>query len=73
MAVVTLKDLMDPLSKIEAATTSTNEKIDALIAVSTGSSKGGGLDAAIFNQLKAQTDLLTAIEANTSRNPRWNV
>ena len=69
MAVVTLKDLMDPLSKIEAATTSTNEKIDALIAVSTGSSKGGGLDAAIFNQLKAQTDLLTAIEANTSRNP----
>ena len=69
MAVVTLKDLMDPLSKIEAAAQSTNEKLDALIAVSGRSSSGGGLDAAIFGQLRAQTDLLTAIEANTSRNP----
>ena len=69
MAAVTLKDLMDPLSKIEAAAQSTNEKLDALIAVSGRSSSGGGLDAAIFGQLSAQTDLLTAIEANTSKNP----
>ena len=69
MAAVTLKDLMDPLTKIEAAAQSTNEKLDALIAVSGRSSSGGGLDAAIFGQLRAQTDLLTAIEANTSRNP----
>lgn len=69
MAAVTLKDLMDPLSKIEAAAKETNEKLDALIAVSGSSSSGGGLDAAIVAQLTAQTDLLTAIEANTSRNP----
>ena len=69
MAAVTLKDLMDPLSKIEAAATETNEKLDALIAVSTGSGGGGGLDAAIMGQLQAQTALLTAIEANTSRSP----
>ena len=69
MAAVTLKDLMDPLSKIEAAAKETNEKLDALIAVSGSSNSGGGLDAAIVAQLTAQTDLLTAIEANTSRNP----
>ena len=69
MAAVTLKDLMDPLSKIEAAAKETNERLDALIAVSGRSSSGGGLDAAIFGQLSAQTDLLTAIEANTSKNP----
>jgi hypothetical protein len=69
MAAVTLKDLMDPLSKIEAAAKETNEKLDALIAVSGGGNSGGSLDAAIVAQLTAQTDLLTAIEANTSRNP----
>lgn len=69
MAAVTLKDLMDPLSKIEAAAKETNEKLDALIAVSGGGNSGGSLDAAIVAQLTAQTNLLTAIEANTSRNP----
>ena len=99
MAVVTLKDLMDPLSKIEAAAQSTNEKLDALIAVSTGGSGGGDFTKEVVNQLEkqtdllrviassggnssnanqvgllidqgfAQTELLTAIEANTSRNP----
>jgi hypothetical protein len=69
MAAVTLKDLMDPLSKIEAAAKETNEKLDALIAVSASGSSGGGIDAAIVAQLRAQTDLLTAIEVNTSRNP----
>jgi hypothetical protein len=70
MAIVTLKDLMDPLSKIEAAAQITNEKLDALIAVSIGSNSGGGLDRAIVTQLTAQTDLLFAIEANTSRSMR---
>lgn len=99
MAAVTLKDLMDPLSKIEAAAQSTNEKLDALIAVSTGSGGGGDFTKEVVNQLEKQTDLLrviansggnsagagqvgllidqgfkqtellTAIEANTSRNP----
>ena len=99
MAAVTLKDLMDPLSKIEAAAQSTNEKLDALIAVSTGSDGGGNFTKEVVNQLEKQTDLLrviansggdssnanqvgllideaftqtqllTAIEANTSRNP----
>ena len=99
MAAVTLKDLMDPLSKIEAAATETNEKLDALIAVSSGGGGGGDFTKEVVNQLEKQTDLLrviansggnssnanqvgllideafaqtqllTAIEANTSRNP----
>ena len=47
MAAVTLKDLMDPLSKIEAAANQTNEKLDSLIAVSTGSSGGSGIDISV--------------------------
>jgi len=99
MAAVTLKDLMDPLTKIEAAAQSTNEKLDALIAVSTGGGGGGDFTKEVVNQLEKQTDLLrviansgsdssnsnqvgllideafaqtqllSAIEANTSRNP----
>jgi hypothetical protein len=42
MAAVTLANLMDPLSKIEAAAQQTNEKLDMLIAVSTGGNDGGG-------------------------------
>jgi len=41
MAIVTLKDLMDPLSKIEAAAQQTNEKLDAIVAVSVGASQNG--------------------------------
>ena len=63
MATVTLKDLMDPLSKIAAATESTAEKIDALIAVSAGAS--GNRDAATFALLtssKNQENTLKRIE-----------
>jgi hypothetical protein len=59
MAAVTLKDLMDPLSKIEAAANQTNEKLDSLIAVSTGSSGGSGMD--IMGELQKQTQLLQVI------------
>ena len=65
MAAVTLKDLMDPLSKIAAASEQTNEKLDALIAVSTGAGGGGGLELAIVTQLEAQTEYLKIIADNT--------
>ena len=67
MAAVTLKDLMDPLSKIAAASEQTNEKLDALIAVSTGAGGGGGLELAIVTQLEAQTEYLKIIADNTQR------
>ena len=60
MAAVTLANLMDPLSKIEAAAQQTNEKLDALIAVSTGASDGGG-SMAIMGELQKQTLLLQQI------------
>ena len=63
MAAVTLKDLMDPLKKIEAAANETNEKLDSLIAVSTGASNNGGM--AIVSELQKQTGLLLAIAENT--------
>ena len=62
MAAVTLANLMDPLSKIEAAAQQTNEKLDALIAVSTGSANGGGM--AIMGELQKQTTLLQEIAAS---------
>ena len=65
MAAVTLANLMDPLSKIEAASQQTNEKLDALIAVSTGSSGAGGMD--IITELQKQTGLLFRIAENTQR------
>ena len=64
MAAVTLKDLMDPLSKIQAAAEQTNEKLDALLAVSTGDT-GGGLELAIVTQLEAQTEYLKIIADNS--------
>ena len=64
MAAITLKDLMDPLTKIERAAEQTNEKLDMLIAVSTGGSNGGG-QMAIIDELKTQTMLLQEIAANT--------
>ena len=67
MAAVTLKDLMDPLTKIEAAAQSTNEKLDALIAVSTGGGGGGDFTKEVVNQLEKQTDLLRVI-ANSGSN-----
>ena len=65
MAAITLKDLMDPLSKIAAAAEQTNEKLDALIAVSTGGNTGGGLELAIITQLEAQTEYLKIIADNS--------
>ena len=59
MAAVTLANLMDPLKKIEAAALETNEKLDSLIAVSTGASGGGGM--AIMSELQKQTLLLQQI------------
>ena len=66
MAAVTLKDLMDPLSKIEAAAKETNEKLDALIAVSSGGDGGGAFTKDVVAQLKKQTDLLTVIASASS-------
>ena len=60
MAAVTLANLMDPLSKIEAAAQQTNEKLDALIAVSTGASDSSG-SMAIMGELQKQTLLLQQI------------
>lgn len=64
MAAVTLKDLMDPLSKLAAAAEATNDKLDAFVAMATGNT-GGGLDAAIVTQLEAQTEYLKLIYENT--------
>ena len=58
MAIVTLKDLMDPLSKIEAAAQQTNEKLDAIVAVSVGASQNG---VAIIDELQKQTMLLSEL------------
>lgn len=60
MAVVTLKDLMDPLTKIQAATESTAASIDALtVAVgTTGQSSGGAVQEQILKELKIQTKLM---------------
>ncbi len=65
MAAVTLKDLMDPLTKIEKSAEQTNAKLDALIEMQTAGSGGGGLEQAIVDQLSAQTTLLQLIEKNT--------
>jgi len=56
MAAVTLQDLMNPLTKIQAATESSAESLDALtVAVATG--KG---------QRNAQTDILKKIQVSLS-------
>ena len=65
MAAVTLKDLMDPLSKIAAAAEATNEKLDAFVAMATGATGGAGLEQAIYTQLETQTTYLKLIYENT--------
>jgi len=60
MAAVTLKDLMDPLVKIAAATEKTAQKIDAVVAAVAGT-PGASLDKEIVKELKTQTDLLKII------------
>lgn len=64
MAVVTLKDLMDPLTKIAKSTEETASKLDAVVAAVAGGS-GGQLSQAIVTELQVQTDLLRQISANT--------
>ena len=62
MAAVQLKDLMDPLVKIQKSTEDTSDKIDKLIQVVTGSSTvGDSLNQAILAELQAQTQLLKNI------------
>ena len=59
MAAVTLKDLMDPLTKIQAATESTAESLDALtVAVATSGQVGDGIQSAILAELQLQTQLM---------------
>lgn len=67
MAAVTLKDLMDPLSKIAAATQATNEKLDAFVAMATGDKKAYDIEQAIYDQLEQQTDVLRRIEQTLLR------
>jgi len=64
MAVVTLKDLMDPLVKIAAATEKTAQKIDAVVAAVAGGT-GSSLNQEIMTELKIQTDLLRVIAGNS--------
>ena len=66
MAAVTLANLMDPLSKIEAAAQQTNEKLDALIAVATGgSSGGGGMD--VVKAIQEQTNVIHELDNSINR------
>ena len=59
MAAVTLKDLMDPLTKIQAATESTAESLDALTtAVVASGQVGDGIQSAILAELQLQTQLM---------------
>jgi hypothetical protein len=71
MAAVTLANLMDPLSKIEAAAQQTNEKLDMLIAVSTGGNDGGG-SMAIISELQTQTLLLQQIAASSAEEANYS-
>ncbi len=64
MAVVTLKDLMDPLTKIAKSTEETASKLDAVVAAVAGGSSGQ-LSQAIVAELQVQTDLLKQIATNT--------
>jgi len=64
MAAITLKDLMDPLMKMAAATEKTAQKIDAVVAAVTGGA-GASLNQELITELKIQTDLLRTIAGNT--------
>jgi|TARA_R110002073_G_scaffold39087_2_gene111716 hypothetical protein len=59
MAAVTLKDLMDPLTKIQAATESTAASIDQLtMTIAAGGQVGDGIQSAILAELQLQTKLM---------------
>ena len=61
---ITLKDLMDPLVKIAAATEKTAQKLDAVVSVVAGGA-GSSLNQEIFIELQTQTNLLKTIAGNT--------
>ena len=59
MAAVTLKDLMDPLTKLVDISKNTNDKVDDLIkVVSGGQNVAISLQQAILTELQLQTQLL---------------
>jgi hypothetical protein len=64
MAVITLKDLMDPLAKIAAATENNTKKLDDVISAVIGGA-GASLNQELFKELQIQTTLLRTIAGNT--------
>jgi hypothetical protein len=64
MAVVTLKDLMDPLTKLVAATEKNSQKLDSFIS-SMGGGSGASLNKEVIKELQIQTNLLKVIAGNT--------
>lgn len=66
MAAVTLKDLMDPLVKIAAATEKTAQKLDAVVAAVAGG-PGASLNQELLTELRVQTDLLRVIAGNSGK------
>jgi hypothetical protein len=65
MAAITLKDLMDPLSKMAAAIEKNTQKLDAVILAVTGGA-GDSLNQELFKELQVQTSLLRTIAGNTT-------
>jgi len=59
MAAVTLRDLMDPLSKIQVATESSATQLAEIVtAVTTAGQVGEGVQSAMLSQMQVQTALL---------------
>ncbi len=59
MAAVTLRDLMDPLSKIQVATESSATQLAEIVtAVTTAGKVGEGVQSAMLSQMQVQTALL---------------
>ena len=59
MAAVTLRDLMDPLSKIQVATESSATQLAEIVtAVTTAGRVGEGVQSAMLSQMQVQTALL---------------
>jgi len=62
MAAATLKDLLNPLKKLDATNNATNESINNLTLVITGHANvANSLQGAILAQLQAQTELLKVL------------
>mgnify|MGYP003644027278 CR=1 FL=1 len=66
MATVQLKDLMDPLVKIQTSTEETSNKIDKLLQVVVGAATvSDSLNQAILTELQLQTQLLQNIASGS--------